>query len=114
MVQFYRSMQIDFSDTRGGAKNVRRYTSLYIQIVEIRFRSYRLGPPLSDFVESFWLCDGYASPHLRERILPTGTFRLVFNVRDGERTPLRSTTSRWLGDSLFSNTTARPLFTFDS
>ena len=50
----------------------------------MRFRSYRAGRPLSDFVENFWLCDDYASPHLHERIFPTGTFELVFNLRDGD------------------------------
>lgn len=50
----------------------------------MRFRSYRVGRPLSDLVENFWLCDGYVSPHLRERIFPTGTFGLVFNLRDGD------------------------------
>lgn len=50
----------------------------------MRFRLYRPGPPLSNFVENFWLCEGYASPHLQERILPTGTFGLVFSLRDEE------------------------------
>jgi hypothetical protein len=50
----------------------------------MRFRSYRVGRPLSDLVENFWLCDGYVSPHLRERIFPSGTFELVFNLRDGD------------------------------
>lgn len=61
------------------------------QVVKMRFLSYRPGRPLSDFVENFWLCDGYASPHLRERIFPSGTFGLVFNLRDGD---LRIYTSR--------------------
>ena len=50
----------------------------------MRFRSYRPGRPLADFVENFWLCDGYASPHLRERIFPSVTFGLVFNLGDGD------------------------------
>src|SRR5215469_11901505 len=50
----------------------------------MRFLSYRPGRPLSDFVEMFWLCDGYASPHLRERIFPSGTSGLVFNLCDGD------------------------------
>ena len=61
-----------------------RYTSLYVEIVKMHFLSYRPCRPLSDFVESFWLCDGYASPHLRERIFPSGTFELVFNLRGGD------------------------------
>src|SRR6516165_4450843 len=50
----------------------------------MHFLSYRPCRPLSDFVENFWLCDGYASPHLRERIFPSGTFELVFNLRGGD------------------------------
>ena len=63
--------------------NVARFTVL-TKVVKMRFRSYRPGRPLSDFVENFWLCDGYVSPHLRERIFPSGTFELVFNLRDGD------------------------------
>ncbi len=48
------------------------------------FRSYRPSPPLSDFIENFWMYNGYHSPHLKERILPSGTFELVFNLRDDE------------------------------
>ena len=48
------------------------------------FRSYTPGPLLSDFVENFWLYDGYSSPHVHERIFPSGTFELVFNLRDDE------------------------------
>ena len=50
----------------------------------MHFQSHKPGRPLSDFVENFWLCEGYTSPHLRERILPTGMFGLVFNLRDEE------------------------------
>jgi AraC-like DNA-binding protein len=46
------------------------------------FRAYKPGPLLSDFVENFWLYDGYSSPHVHERIFPTGSFELVFNLRD--------------------------------
>jgi AraC-like DNA-binding protein len=48
------------------------------------FRSYRPVPPLSDFIEHFWLYDGYSSAHVHERIFPTGAFELVFNLRDDE------------------------------
>jgi len=44
------------------------------------FHLYRPGPPLSEFVDSFWICEGYAPPHSRERLLPTGTTELVFTV----------------------------------
>ena len=63
---------------------MKRSNSVYIQVIEMRFRSHKPSRPLSDFVENFWLCDGYTPPHLRERILPTGTFELVFNLRDEE------------------------------
>jgi len=65
-------------------KNVKPTNSVYIQVTEMRFRSHQPSCPLSDFVENFWLCDGYTPPHLRERILPTGTFELVFNLHDDE------------------------------
>ena len=65
-------------------KNVKPTNSVYIQVTEMRFRSHKPSCPLSDFVENFWLCDGYTPPHLRERILPTGTFELVFNLHDDE------------------------------
>jgi len=48
------------------------------------FRSYAPRPPLRGFVHDFWLYDGYAAPHLRERILPTGTIELVVNLREDE------------------------------
>jgi AraC-like DNA-binding protein len=48
------------------------------------FRRYKPGPPLSDFIENLWLYEGYASPHAKERIFPSGTFELVFNLHDNE------------------------------
>lgn len=48
------------------------------------FRAYKPGPPLSGFIEDFWLYDGYSSAYVHERIFPTGTFELVFNLRDDE------------------------------
>lgn len=48
------------------------------------FRSYSPGPPLSAFVENFWLYRGYSSLYLRERIFPTGTFEIVFNLKNDE------------------------------
>jgi AraC-like DNA-binding protein len=38
------------------------------------------GPPLSHFVELLWLYDGYAQPHAKERILPSGVMQLVINM----------------------------------
>jgi AraC-like DNA-binding protein len=48
------------------------------------FRTYRPGPPLSDFVDLFWLYEGYAPSHAhaKERLLPTGTMELVINLRE--------------------------------
>src|SRR5262249_34344753 len=37
-----------------------------------------------DFIENFWLYEGYSSQYLKERIFPSGTFELVFNLRDDE------------------------------
>jgi len=48
------------------------------------FRSYKPGPTLANFIENFWLYEGYVSPHLGERIFPSGTFELVFNLREDE------------------------------
>jgi len=48
------------------------------------FRSFKPAPALSNFIENFWLYEGYESPHFKERIFPTGTFELVFNLRDDE------------------------------
>ena len=44
------------------------------------FRSCRPAPPLAGFVDSFWIYEGYAPPHDRERLLPTGTTDLVFSL----------------------------------
>jgi AraC-like DNA-binding protein len=41
-------------------------------------------PPLSEFVDSFWLYEGHATEHKIERILPTGTLELVINLRQNE------------------------------
>lgn len=40
--------------------------------------------PLLDFVDDFWLYDGYTQPHFKEHILPSGTIELVINLRDDE------------------------------
>lgn len=46
------------------------------------FRSYKPPAPLSDFVENLWAYRGFESPRFKERIFPSGTFELVFNLRD--------------------------------
>ena len=48
------------------------------------FRSHKPGPILSDFVENLWLYNQYDSPCRQERIFPSGTFELVFNLRSDE------------------------------
>jgi AraC-like DNA-binding protein len=48
------------------------------------FRSYRPRPPLCEFVEDFWLYQDYAGEHARERILPSGTVEMVFNLNEDE------------------------------
>lgn len=47
------------------------------------FRTYKPNAPLSDFVENFWAYS-FNSVRLRERIFPSGTFEIVFNLRDDE------------------------------
>jgi AraC-like DNA-binding protein len=39
-------------------------------------------PPLSEFVDLFWLYEGPPPPHARERALPTGTMELVINLQE--------------------------------
>jgi AraC-like DNA-binding protein len=48
------------------------------------FRSYKPSAPLSDFVENLSLYNGFDSPRLKERIFPSGTFEIVFNLRADE------------------------------
>lgn len=47
------------------------------------YRSHTPAPPLDAFVERFWLCSD-APPHRMERILPSGTVEMVFNLCDDE------------------------------
>ncbi len=47
------------------------------------YRSYTPAPPLSEFIDRFWLCHD-TSPNLKERILPSGTIELVINLREDE------------------------------
>ena len=46
--------------------------------------SYIPRPPLSDFVNLFWLYEGNDPPHSKERLLPTGTMELVIDLREEE------------------------------
>jgi AraC-like DNA-binding protein len=51
--------------------------------IDTIFNFYQPKPPLSKFVDCFWLYDGHATPQI-ERILPTGTFELAINLRQNE------------------------------
>jgi AraC-like DNA-binding protein len=48
------------------------------------FRTHRPRAPLCEFVSDFWLYENYESDHLRELILPSGTFEMVFNLQEDE------------------------------
>ena len=50
----------------------------------MRFSSRKPSTLLADFVDNFWLYEGYEAPHVNERILPTGTLELVINLRENE------------------------------
>lgn len=52
--------------------------------LDSRFNFYKPNPPLSKFVDSFWLFEGYQPENKTERILPTGTLELVINLRQNE------------------------------
>jgi AraC-like DNA-binding protein len=58
-----------------------QFTSLEIDTI---FNFYKPKPPLSKFVDSFWLYEGNVPDQKTERILPTGTLELVVNLRQNE------------------------------
>ncbi len=59
-------------------------------------RHYIPRPPLCNFVELFWLYQGYTQPHDKERLLPNGSMDLVVNLKDDEaRVYDRRDTSRF-------------------
>ena len=42
-------------------------------------------PPLNNFVDLFWLYDGYSpGPHSKERLMPDGSVELVINLKEDE------------------------------
>lgn len=47
------------------------------------YLTYAPGPPISEFVDYFWLFDGGQTLR-KERIVPSGTSELVINLRDDE------------------------------
>src|SRR5215472_8945942 len=52
--------------------------------IDTIFDFYKPEPPLSKFVDSFWLYEGYETEQRTERTLPTGTLELVINLRQNE------------------------------
>jgi hypothetical protein len=46
------------------------------------YRTYIPQPPLAAFVDKFWLYEGDAPTHAKERRLPDGSMELVINLRD--------------------------------
>src|SRR5262249_4703116 len=52
--------------------------------IDTIFNFYKPEPPLSKFIDSFWLYEGYEPQHKTERILPTGTLELAINLRQNE------------------------------
>lgn len=65
-----------------GSKS-QQFTVLKIDTI---FNFYKPKPPLSKFVDSFWMYEGYEPERKTERILPTGTLELVINLRQNELT----------------------------
>jgi AraC-like DNA-binding protein len=55
-----------------------------ISEIDTIFEFYKPKPPLSRFVDSFWLYEGYEPEQKAERILPTGTLELAINLRQNE------------------------------
>src|SRR5215470_8825134 len=58
-----------------------QFTVLKIDTI---FNFYKPKPPLSKFVDNFWLYEGYEPERKTERILPTGTLELAINLRQNE------------------------------
>ena len=70
--------------TDRSTKSLAPSTTFFASNYTMLFRSYKPSPPLSNFIGNLWLYDGYESPHVKERIFPSSTFELVFNLRDDE------------------------------
>jgi AraC-like DNA-binding protein len=48
------------------------------------YSTYKPSPPLSEFVELFWLYEGYTQTHAKERIMPDGSMQVVVNLLEDE------------------------------
>ena len=46
------------------------------------FRTYIPASPLSHFVNRFWMSEGYAPAHYKERVLPDGSMQIVINLHE--------------------------------
>jgi AraC-like DNA-binding protein len=46
------------------------------------YRLYSPPAPLGHFVELLWLYEGFRPTHSKERLLPTGTIEIVFDLRE--------------------------------
>lgn len=80
----------------------------------MRFHSYAPRPPLCNFVEEIRLYENYTGAHRRERILPSGTFAMIFNLRDDELRIYRSSEPsplRRFSGALISGAYAEPFMT---
>src|SRR5262245_12651347 len=66
--------------TIAGGKS-QQFTILKIDTI---FNFYKPKPPLSKFVDNFWLYEGHEAEHKTVRIIPTGTLELVINLRQNE------------------------------
>jgi AraC-like DNA-binding protein len=58
-----------------------QFTILKIDTI---FNFYKPKPPLSKFVDNFWVYKGDGAEHKIECILPTGTLELAINLRQNE------------------------------
>ena len=52
--------------------------------IDTIFKFYKPKPPLSKFVDSFWLYEGQGMESKTECILPTGTLELAINLQQNE------------------------------
>lgn len=55
-----------------------------ISEIDSIFNFYKPKPPLSKFVDNFWLYEGHQAKPQTELILPTGTLELAINLRQDE------------------------------
>lgn len=46
------------------------------------FRIHTPAPPLSQFIDTIWLSEGYAPRHSRERVFPDGSMQFIINLRE--------------------------------